>query len=85
MDRSLSKKINIQYYALLREQRGCANEVLETTAQTPAELFEEIKIKYSFTLETDALQVAVNDSFADWSDKLGDGDAVVFIPPVAGG
>ena len=28
---------------------------------------------------------AINDEFADWNADLSDGDAVVFIPPVAGG
>jgi molybdopterin converting factor small subunit len=31
------------------------------------------------------LKVAVNADFADWSRPLQAGDAVVFIPPVAGG
>jgi sulfur-carrier protein len=29
--------------------------------------------------------VAVNTEFGEWSQPLADGDAVVFIPPVAGG
>jgi molybdopterin converting factor small subunit len=29
--------------------------------------------------------VAVNAEFGDWSQPLGAGDTVVFIPPVAGG
>ena len=31
------------------------------------------------------LKVAVNSEFSDWSRPLSAGDAVVFIPPVAGG
>jgi molybdopterin converting factor small subunit len=31
------------------------------------------------------LKVAVNSEFSDWSRPLKAGDAVVFIPPVAGG
>ncbi len=31
------------------------------------------------------LRVAVNAEFGDWQQPLADGDAVVFIPPVAGG
>ena len=31
------------------------------------------------------LRVAINTEFGDWSAPLSDGDAVVFIPPVAGG
>jgi molybdopterin converting factor small subunit len=31
------------------------------------------------------LKVAINSEFADWSQPLAAGDAVVFLPPVAGG
>ena len=33
-------KLQIQYFALLREQRGLSDETLETTAATPTELYE---------------------------------------------
>ena len=29
--------------------------------------------------------VVVNEEFAEWDTPIGDGDRVVFIPPVAGG
>ena len=38
-----------------------------------------------FTLPSEMLRVAVNAEFGDWSQPLKAGDAVVFIPPVAGG
>jgi molybdopterin converting factor small subunit len=31
------------------------------------------------------LRVAINGEFADWTQPLNAGDAVVFVPPVAGG
>jgi len=31
------------------------------------------------------LRVAINAEFREWTAPLADGDAVVFIPPVAGG
>jgi molybdopterin-guanine dinucleotide biosynthesis protein A len=80
-----SKKIRVQYFALLREQAGRSNESLVTTARTPRELYDELKARYPFTLGADMLRVAVNTEFGDWSQPLSDGDAVVFIPPVAGG
>jgi molybdopterin-guanine dinucleotide biosynthesis protein A len=83
-DRS-SKQLNIQYFALLREQAGRSEERLETTAATPADLLAEITSRYGFTLSRDRLKVAVNGEFADWTRLLRTGDAVVFIPPVAGG
>jgi molybdopterin-guanine dinucleotide biosynthesis protein A len=78
-------KLNIRYYALLREQAGRSEELLETTAATPADLYTELNARYGFTLSREQLKVAVNSEFSDWSRKLAAGDAVVFIPPVAGG
>lgn len=78
-------KLTIQYYALMREQAGRSAETLETAAATPADLFAELHARYGFTLAREQLKVAVNSEFADWGRALVAGDAVVFIPPVAGG
>jgi molybdopterin converting factor subunit 1 len=77
--------INIQYYAILREQSGRSTESLDTRATTPAALYAELAGRYPFTLQQDQLKVAINGEFADFARKLRAGDAVVFIPPVAGG
>jgi molybdenum cofactor guanylyltransferase len=79
------KKIRVQYFALLREQAGRSDESLTTSASTPRELYEELRKRYPFSLAPEMLRVAVNTEFGDWSQPLVDGDAVVFIPPVAGG
>jgi molybdenum cofactor guanylyltransferase len=80
-----SMQLKIQYFALMREQAGRSDETLETSAATPADLFEELAARYGFTLSREQLKVAVNTEFSDWSRRLVPGDAVVFIPPVAGG
>ena len=77
--------LRIQYYALMREQAGRSEENLETSAATPADLYGELTARYGFTLAREQLKVAVNSEFSDWSHPLAAGDAVVFIPPVAGG
>ncbi len=84
-DARASKKIRVQYFALLREQAGRSDESLTTTARTPRELYDELKARYPFSLAPEMLRVAVNTEFGEWSQPLADGDAVVFIPPVAGG
>jgi molybdopterin converting factor subunit 1 len=78
-------QLKIQYYALMREQAGRSEESLETSAATPADLYDELIRRYGFTLTREQLKVAVNSEFSDWSRRLTAGDAVVFIPPVAGG
>lgn len=76
--------VQVQYYALLREQAGRSSEAVEAAADAAA-LYESLAARHGFTLPRAQLKVAVNGEFADWSRPLADGDEVVFIPPVAGG
>jgi len=78
-------QLKLQYYALMREQAGRSTETVETSAATPADLYAELTSRHGFTLTREQLKVAVNSEFSDWSRRLAAGDAVVFIPPVAGG
>jgi molybdenum cofactor guanylyltransferase len=78
-------QLKIQYYALMREQAGRSEELLDTSAATPAALYQELRARYGFTLAPEQVKVAVNSEFSEWSRPLSAGDAVVFIPPVAGG
>ncbi|MGH8226677.1 MAG: NTP transferase domain-containing protein [Steroidobacteraceae bacterium] len=79
------RRIEVQYFALLREQAGRSTETVTTVARTPRELYAELRKRHPFSLAPDMLRVAVNAEFGEWSQPLGEGDAVVFIPPVAGG
>lgn len=79
------KQIHVQYFAVLREQAGRSEESLQTSAATPADLYDQVKATHGFALPRAMLRVAVNDEFRDWSTPLASGDRVVFIPPVAGG
>ncbi len=78
-------KLTVQYFALLREQRGVTSEPLETNAATPTALYEELRGKHGFTLPADRVRAAVNGEFVAATAPLKTGDTVVFIPPVAGG
>jgi molybdopterin-guanine dinucleotide biosynthesis protein A len=80
-----TRRVTVQYYALLREQAGKRDESVETTAATALELYAQLSRRYPFTLPPEVLRVAINNEFRDWLTPLADGDAVVFIPPVAGG
>lgn len=79
------KKINIHYYAVLRENRGLNQESVRTSAKNAKELYNELKSKYNFPFNTSLLKVAINNAFAPWETELKDDDMVIFIPPVAGG
>lgn len=75
----------VQYFAILREQRGLSEERLVTAAATPTALYEELRTRHGFTLPADRVRAAVNDEFVAADAALRDGDRLVFIPPVAGG
>lgn len=80
-----SMQIKVQYYAILREQAGRSEETVATAARTPLDLYTELQRRHPFSLGAESLRVAINAEFGDWSQPLAEGDAVVFIPPVAGG
>lgn len=82
---SKPRTLRIQYYAILREQAGRSEETLDTSAATPAELYDELRQRHPFQLDPAQLKVALNSDFSDWNTPLRHGDTVVFIPPVAGG
>lgn len=77
--------VHLQYFAILRDQRGALEETLSVESQTVGELYRFLARRYGFTLERNALRVSVNQEFVDWSTPLQDEDEVVFIPPVSGG
>ena len=79
------RTIRVQYYALLREQAGRSDEAVTTAARDARELYAELRTRYPFTLPPEMLRVAINAEFGEWTQALKAGDAVVFIPPVAGG
>jgi molybdopterin converting factor subunit 1 len=81
----VSKTISVQYFAILREERGVPQEKLSTAAATPAALYDELRTRHHFTLPGDRVRAAVNDAFVAADTPLHEGDRVVFIPPVAGG
>ena len=79
------KTIHVQYFALLREQRGLTKETLSTDAADAATLYEHLREQHGFTLPADRLRVAINGEFVPWPAPLSGNEELVFIPPVAGG
>ena len=77
--------LTLEYFAMLRDEAGCAREEIETAALSLDALYEELKTRHNFTLPASRLRVAVNAAFARWDHSPTDGDHVVFIPPVSGG
>ena len=84
-ERGTLRAIQVQYFALLREQAGRSAESVDTRARDARELYEELRAVRGLKLRPEQLRVAINEEFADWSQTLGEGDSVAFLPPVAGG
>ena len=56
-------EIQVQYFAILREQRGQREEHVSTMARTAGELYDELKARHGFDLPKDILKVALNGRF----------------------
>lgn len=80
-----TKTITVLYFAALRELAGRQEQLVETSALTSVELYNQLRHEHGFTWESDQLSVAINDAFSDWTEPLADGDRVAFLTPVAGG
>ncbi len=77
-------KININYFASLRETIGKGEITLESseTTLTAAQVWTLSTGKTSFP---DKILIAVNNEYVDLETKVVDGDHVSFFPPVTGG
>ncbi len=78
-------KVQVRYFASLREKAGRTEESVETSATTAGDLYAELKAKYNFPLEEKHLKMSLNRSYRSFDTALNEGDEVVFIPPVSGG
>ena len=77
--------VRVRYFAILRDERGEDEDLMQTVAATVADLYEHLRDRFSFSLAADRLRVSCNEVFVPWTHPLHDGAVVVFIPPVAGG
>jgi MoaE-MoaD fusion protein len=78
--------ITARLFARLREQAGTDREEVDLAGATVADVYRVLRERHP-DLEPDLrlIRPARNESFADWGDRVADGDEVAFIPPVSGG
>lgn len=81
--------MRVLYFAYLRERMGRAEETLETSAATVADLVAELRARngegaLAFS-DLDSLRVAVDQELADWDSPLSGTQEVAFFPPMTGG
>jgi sulfur-carrier protein len=85
-------KINVKYFASIREAIGQGSEVLHTSATTLGQLRNELATRggaYAECLDAafkgKTLRMALNQDMSDDNAVLMDGCEVAFFPPVTGG
>jgi len=82
-------KVNVKYFASIRERIGTGNEPLETTATTLGALRDELIARGGGHAESlargRAVRVALNQVMSDEATPLSEGSEVAFFPPVTGG
>ena len=82
-------KVQIKYFASIREAVGCGGEEWETGAATLAQLRAELVARggaYADVLAPGrAMRMALNQVMADEAAVLAEGAEVAFFPPVTGG
>lgn len=83
------KKINVKYFASIREALGTGAESLETHAPDVAGLRDELIARGGVYAESlargKAVRVAINQTLAMETAALVEGAEVAFFPPVTGG
>ncbi|OGB15022.1 MAG: molybdopterin converting factor subunit 1 [Burkholderiales bacterium RIFCSPHIGHO2_12_FULL_67_38] len=82
-------KVQLRYFASIREAIGTGSESLETAATTLATLRDELIARGGAYAEVlahgRAVRVALNQTMSDEAAVLSDGAEVGFFPPVTGG
>ncbi|WP_066260304.1 molybdopterin converting factor subunit 1 [Hydrogenophaga flava] len=82
-------KIQLRYFASIREAIGSGSESVETAAATLSALRDELIARGGAHAEAlargRAVRVSVNQTMADESAALTDGAEIAFFPPVTGG
>ena len=73
--------ILVRYFAVLRERKGCDQEVVTLPTQLSVnELYQKL-----FGEQATGVRFAVNQTYVSSSHPIQDGDEVAFLPPLGGG
>ena len=78
-------RLNLLYFAALRDAAGISMESVDSAAPTLRHVYDEAQRRHQLPFPSRQLRVAVDDAFADWEDTPREGTEVAFIPPVSGG
>ena len=79
------KMLTVGYFAIFREQAECDEEVVQSDANTAAQLFAELKKRHTGLQTFHNMKFALNEEIVAADAQLAEGDHILFFPPVAGG
>lgn len=82
-------KLDIRYFAWLRERVGTGHETVHTEAKTVGDLIEELKSRgaehaFAFS-DVAAIRAAVDQTLVTLDTPINDAREVAFFPPMTGG
>ena len=78
--------VRVRFFARLRELAGVETETLQIApGSSLADAYEALRARHASLPARDGVRGAVNQEFADWTERVSEGDEVAFIPPVSGG
>lgn len=82
-------RLELLYFAWVRERIGIPRETVETEAQTVAALVSELSVRedrYALAFsDLTSLRVAVDQVLTDFDAPLSEAREVAFFPPMTGG
>ncbi len=82
-------RLELMYFAWVRERIGLPRETIETKAQTVGELIDELAAReerYALAFsDLSSLRVAVDQVLTEFDAPLADAREVAFFPPMTGG
>lgn len=81
-------KVQLRYFASIRETLGVSSETLDTQARDVKSLVLELLVRspaHAQALSARSVRMAFNQNLCDGDTVLHDGCEVAFFPPVTGG
>lgn len=82
-------KVEVLYFAWVRERIGQHKETVETSASTVGQLVDELRAReerYNLAFsDLSALRVALDQELRDFDAPLSDVKEIAFFPPMTGG
>jgi sulfur-carrier protein len=80
-------RVRVRFFAGIREAVGRSDLQLDVPeGATPEDVWRRLAVEHpALAGRRPSLTAAVNRRYSDFDAVLGDGDEVVFVPPVSGG